>query len=93
MNQEQILEILPSSEADARSVKDIAKVMGLDTSSYATWRKTERGLSNALRKLMKWGLVTRDRRQNCAGHQFWYNVYWRTEIAVHDEPMAIEVVA
>jgi predicted transcriptional regulator len=93
MNQEQILEILPSSEAEARSVKEIAKAMRLDTSSYATWRKTERGLSNALRKLLKWGLVARDRRQSCIGHKFWYNVYWRTEIIVPDESMAAEVMA
>jgi hypothetical protein len=93
MNQEQILEILPSSEAEARSVKEIAEVMGLNTSSYATWRKTERGLSNALRKLMKWGLVASDRRQNCEDHQFWYNVYWRSESVVNDEPLAIEVMA
>jgi hypothetical protein len=33
MNQEQILGILPSSEAEARSVKEIAQVMGLDTFS------------------------------------------------------------
>jgi hypothetical protein len=93
MNQEQILEILPSSEAEARSVKEIADVMGMDTSSYATWRKTERGLSNALRKLMKWGFVARGRRKSHNGHKFWYNVYWRTEIVVHDEPISIEVVA
>jgi predicted transcriptional regulator len=88
MNQEQILEILPSSEAEARSVKDIAKAMSIDTSSYATWRKTERGLSNALRRLMKWGLVASDRRQSCMGHKFWYNVYWRTEIVVPEEIIA-----
>jgi predicted transcriptional regulator len=93
MNQEQILEILPSSEANARSVKEIAEVMGLNISSYATWRKTERGLSNALRKLMKWGFVARERRQSCIGHKFWYNVYWRTEVVVHEESMAIEVMA
>ncbi len=93
MNQEQILEILPCSEADARSVKEIAKAMRLDTSSYATWRRTERGLSNALRKLMKWGFVESDRRQSCMGHKFWYNVYWRTEIVVHEESMAIEIMA
>ena len=93
MNQEQILGILPSSEAEARSVKEIAQVMGLDTSSYATWRKTERGLSNALRRLMKWGFVASDRRQSCMGHRFWYNVYWRTEIAVNEDSMAIEIMA
>ena len=93
MNQEQILEILPSSEAEARSVKEIAEVMGLNTSSYTTWRKTERGLSNALRRLIKWGLVASDRRQSCMGHKFWYNVYWRTEIVVHEESMAIEIMA
>jgi predicted transcriptional regulator len=93
MNQEQILEILPPSEAEARSVKEIADVMGLDTSSYATWRKTERGLSNALRRLMKWGLVARERRQSHNGHKFWYNVYWRTEIVVHDDSIAMEIMA
>jgi predicted transcriptional regulator len=93
MNQEQILKILPSSEAEARSVKEIADVMGLDTSSYATWRKTERGLSNALRKLIKWGFVARERRQSLNGHKFWYNVYWRTEIVVHEESMAMEIIA
>ena len=93
MNLEQILGILPSSEAEARSVKEIAQAMGLNTSSYTTWRKTERGLSNALRKLLKWGLVVRGRRQSHMGHKFWYNVYWRTEIAVNEESMAIEVEA
>jgi len=93
MNQEQILEILPFSEAEARSVKEIAQVMRLDTSSYTTWRKTERGLSNALRRLMKWGFVSSDRRQSSMGHKFWYNVYWRTEIVVHEESMAIEILA
>jgi predicted transcriptional regulator len=78
------LEFLPSSESEARSVIEIADVMGLDTSSYATWRKTEHGLSNALRKLIKGGFVARERRQSHNGHKFWYNVCWRTEIVVHE---------
>ena len=93
MNQEQILEILPANETDGISLKEIAQIMGLDTSSYATWIKAERSLSNALRRLMKWGFVASDRRQRCMGHKFWYNVYWRIEIVVHKESMAVEVMA
>jgi len=86
------LEILPSSGSEARSVIEIADVMGLDTSSYATWRKTEHGLSNALRKLIKGGFVVRERRQSHNGHKFWYNVYWRTEIVVHEDSSAIAMI-
>lgn len=93
MNQEQILLILPTSEAEGKSLKEIAQILGMDTSSYATWIKAERSLSNALRRLMKWGFVASDRRQRCIGHKFWYNVYWKTEIVMHEEALAVEVVA
>jgi len=29
----------------------------------------------------KWGWVARDRRQHDNGHKFWYNTYWKTELA------------
>lgn len=93
MNQEQILQVLPVSEAEGKSLKEIALILGMDISSYAMWIKAERSLSNALRRLMKWGLVASDRRQRCMGHKFWYNVYWKTEIYVHEGSVAIDVAA
>jgi hypothetical protein len=57
MNQEEILAVLSHSEAEAKSLREIAQTMGLETSSYASWIQAERGLSSTLRKLIKWGLV------------------------------------
>ena len=30
---------------------------------------------------MKWGQVALERRQRDDGHKFWYNAYWKTELA------------
>jgi len=32
-------------------------------------------------KLMLWGWVAYDERQKEEGHRFWYNAYWKTELA------------
>jgi predicted transcriptional regulator len=92
MNQAEILAILSNSEAEAKSLREIAQTMGLETSSYAGWIKAERGLSSILRKLIKWGFVARVRRQNVKGHKFWYNIYWRNEIKANEQSVAEEIV-
>ena len=68
MNQEEIMAVLSHSEAEAKSLREIAQTMGLETSSYASWIKAERGLSSILRKLKRWGFVACVRRQNVNGH-------------------------
>jgi hypothetical protein len=45
MNQEEIMAVLSPCEAEAKSLREIAQEMGLETSSYAGWIKAERGLS------------------------------------------------
>ena len=35
----------------------------------------------ALRALIKWGWVACDERQKEEGLKFWYNAYWKTELA------------
>jgi hypothetical protein len=55
--------------------------MGLELSSYVDWVRAERRLIRALRALIKWGWVAYDKRQNEIGHKFWYNIYWKTELA------------
>ena len=79
MNHEAILAVLPDSEDDAKSLKDIAQAMGLEISSYIDWIRIERRLSSSLRALARWGCVAIDRRQRHDGHKFWYNAYWKTE--------------
>ena len=93
MNQEEILAVLPHSEAEAKSLREIAQAMGLETSSYASWIKAERGLSGILRKLIKWGLVTCDCRQRAEGRKFWYNIYWMTEMAEQEGSVAAGIIA
>lgn len=93
MNQEEIMAVLSHSEADAKSLREIAQEIGLDTSSYAGWIKAERGLSSILRKLIRWGFVVYIRRQNVNGHRFWYNLYWKNEIATNEWSSAEEIVA
>jgi hypothetical protein len=93
MNQEEIMAVLSNSEAEAKSLREIAQAMGLKTSSYASWRRAERGLSNILRKMIKWGFVAHDRRQNVNGHRFWYNIYWKNEINTNERSFAEEIVA
>lgn len=85
--------VLSHSEAGAKSLREIAQAMGLETSSYARWIKAERGLSSILRKLIKWGFVVRVRKQNVNGHKFWYNIYWINEIKANEWSFAEEIVA
>ena len=80
MNQETILAALSASE-EAKSLKEIAQAMSLDISSYINWIRIERRLSSSLRTLIRWGWVARVRRQKEDGHRFWYNAYWKTELA------------
>jgi hypothetical protein len=35
--------------------------------------------------LIKWGWVACEHRQRTDGHKFWYNAYWKTELARHEE--------
>ena len=85
MSHEAVFVALPNSKGDAKSLKDIAQAIGLPTSTYADWIRAERGLARVLRILIKWGWGARDRRQRVDGHRFWYNVYWKTELAIKEE--------
>ena len=85
MNQDTILAVLPDSKDDAKSLKEIAIEMGLDITSYVNWIRVERRLSSSLRALTRWGLVALERRQRNDGHRFWYNAYWKTELATQSE--------
>lgn len=82
MTYEVVLAALPDSEAEAKSLKDIAHVIGLEISSHTDWIRAERSLARVLRILIKWGWVSRDRRQRTDGHKFWHNVYWKTDLAI-----------
>jgi hypothetical protein len=79
MNHEAVLAVLPSDESDAKSLKEIAKALGIDITRYADWIRASRNLARVLRILIKWGWVARARRQRTDCHKFWYNVYWKTE--------------
>ena len=80
MNQEAILAVLPDSKDDAKSLKEIAKEMGLDITAYVDWIRVERRLSSSLRALARWGFVALERRQREDGQRFWYNAYWKTDL-------------
>ena len=84
MTHETVLAALPNSEAEAKSLKDIAQVIGLEISSRMDWIRAERSLARVLRILIKWGWVYRDRMQRI-DHRFWYNVYWKTELAIQPD--------
>ena len=84
MTHETVLAALPNSEAEAKSLKDIAQAIGLEISSHMDWIRAERSLARVLRILIKWGWVARDRRQRI-DHKFWYNVYWKTDLAIQQE--------
>ena len=62
-------------------IKEIADAMGLKISSYVDWARAERRLVRAMGALMKWGWVDCDERQKEEGHKFWYNAYWKTDLA------------
>ena len=81
MNQEDILAVLPDSKENAKSLKEIAQAMGFEISCYIDWIRIERRLSSSLRALARWGWVALERRQREEGHRFWYNAYWKTELA------------
>jgi predicted transcriptional regulator len=81
MDHESVLAVLPSSQEEARSMKEIAQSMGLEISTYTNWIRAERSIARVLRALIKWGWVARDRRQREDGHKFWYNACWKTEVA------------
>jgi predicted transcriptional regulator len=85
MNHDIILAVLPSSKNDAKSLKEIANEIGLDINRYVDWIRAERRLSRSLRALAKCGWVALERRQREDGHKFWYNAYWKTELATQSE--------
>ena len=85
MNQDAVLAVLPDSKDDAKSLKEIAKEMDLNITTYVDWIRAERRLSSSLRALARWGLVALERRQRDDGHRFWYNAYWKTELAMQSE--------
>jgi hypothetical protein len=88
MNHEAVLAVLPDSRDEARSIKEIAQAMRLEISSYADWVRAERRLVRALGALVRWGWVACDERQKEEGHKFWYNAYWKTELARQSEEHA-----
>ena len=90
MSHEAVLAALPNDKDEARSLKEIAEAIGLATSSYSDWVRAERRLTRSLRSLIKWGWVSRARRQSENGHKFWYNVYWKTEFAIQQEAVRQE---
>jgi len=88
MSHEVVLAALPDTKEDARSLKEIAEAIGLATSTHTDWIRAERSLARVLRILIKWGWVTRDRKQRVDGCKFWHNVYWKTELAIREEMAA-----
>ena len=85
MSHEAVLAVLPGSKEEAKSLKEVAQAVGLEVSTYTDWIRAERSLARVLRILVKWGWVARDRMQRDNGHKFWYNIYWKTELAVQEE--------
>ena len=81
MNHKIVLAALSYCKEDAKSMREIAEIMDLEMTSYIDWIRAERGLARSLRALIKWGWVACDRRQRENGHKFWYNAYWKTELA------------
>ncbi len=89
MNHQAVLSALSNSKEDAMSMRDIAEAMGLEMTSYIDWIRAERGLARSLRALIKWGWVACERRQRDNGHKFWYNAYWKTELARQEEGSSV----
>jgi predicted transcriptional regulator len=77
LNQDAIMAALPALSEEARSIREIAQAMGLEISTRNDWIKIERSLTRTLRRLIRWGVVACERRQNTGSNRFWYNVYWR----------------
>ena len=88
MNQEKVHAVLPGSNEESKSIKGIAQAMGLEISSYIDWVRAEQRLVWALGTLIKWGWVACDERQKEEGHRFWYNAYWKTELANLNETVS-----
>ena len=85
MNHEAVLAILPDSESEAKSLKEIAEALGIDITRYADRIRISRNLARVLRILIKRGWVAYARRQSVDGNKFWHNVYWKTESAVQHQ--------
>jgi len=81
MTHEIVLAALPNSEAEAKSLKEIAQAIGVHTPKYVDWIRAERSLARVLRILIKWGWAARGRRQRI-DQRFWHNVYWKTDLAI-----------
>ena len=81
MNHKEVMLVLSDNKGEAKSIKVIAQAMGLEISSYVDWVMAERRLVMALSALIRWGWVAYDERQKEEGHKFWYNAYWKTELA------------
>jgi hypothetical protein len=81
LNHEEVLAVLPDSRDKAKSIKEIAQAMDLEISSYVDWVRAERRLVRALGALVRWGWVAFDERQKEDGQKFWYNAYWKTDLA------------
>jgi hypothetical protein len=45
------------------------------------WVRTRAEVVRALGALIRMGWVPCDERQRNMGHKFWYNAYWKTELA------------
>jgi|GEM_PF-635703 len=81
MDHEDILAVLPENKDNAKSLREIAQAMDLEIITYIDWIRAERRLSRSLRALIKWGWVASDKKKMNGRHKFWFNVYWRTDIA------------
>jgi len=54
MNHEVVLAVLPNTESDAKSLKEIAEALDIDIIRYADWIRASRNLARVLRILIKW---------------------------------------
>ena len=81
MKQEEVLAVLPNSKEDAVSIREIAQAMGIEIATHMDWVRTRVAMVRTLGALIRWGWVACDERQREEGHKFWYNAYWRTELA------------
>lgn len=85
-------EVLPDNKEDARSMKEIAQAMGLNTSSHASWIREQRTLARVLRILIilriliKWGWAACDRIQGNGVDKLWHNVNWKVDVFDSAEP-------
>jgi predicted transcriptional regulator len=79
LNQETILAMLPNSPKQAKTMKEIAQELRLDITD-GKWFEVERSLYRTLKKLVRWGLVDYDYRQNTNGNRYWYNAYWKSNL-------------